>query len=115
RPLDQSGGQSLAVEKLHDQEVRSILLADVEQRADVRMRQRRDGPSLALETFAERSTGCHMGRQNFDGHGAIEPRIARAKDLSHAAGANGGDHFIRSESGSRLDEQGLLEEYHPVA
>ena len=44
--------QRLAFEMLHHQEVDALVAADVVQRADVGMIQRRDGPRLALEPIA---------------------------------------------------------------
>jgi hypothetical protein len=36
--------------------------------------------------------------ENFDGDGAIQARVARAIDLTHSTGTDGGDDFIRSET-----------------
>ena len=46
-------GQRLAFEILHHQEVDTVLLADVVQRADVRMVQLRDGARFAIEALAQ--------------------------------------------------------------
>ena len=55
----------------------------------------RDGPGLALESLAELRIRCERCWKNLDGHGAIEPRVTGAIDLSHAARAEGGHDFVR--------------------
>ncbi len=42
-------GQGLAVETLHHEKIDAVLVADVVERADVRVVQRRDRPRFALE------------------------------------------------------------------
>jgi hypothetical protein len=85
RTFAQSFGYSLTLQKLHHQVVGSILRADVIEMADVRMVQRRNGPSLALHALFQFRRRGKMGSKNFDRHGAIQPRIARPIDLAHAA------------------------------
>ncbi len=63
----QRAAQWLALDVLYDQVIRT----DVVQRADVRMIQRRNGPSFALEALAVR------GFEDLDGDDAVEARIAR--------------------------------------
>ena len=50
RTLRGAGRQRLAVQQLHHEVRRAVDVADIEQRADARMRQARNGPGLALET-----------------------------------------------------------------
>jgi hypothetical protein len=62
------GGERVAVEQFHDQERHAVLVPDVEEGADVRVTERRDGPHLAVEPFAEsrivgderREAGCRV-------------------------------------------------------
>ena len=61
------------------------------QGADVGMVQRRDGPRLALGSFAELLGG------DLDGDVPSDAGIARAIDLAHAAGADLRDDFVRAE------------------
>ena len=49
RPAREPRAERLAVEILHHQELDAVLLADVVERADVRMVEPRDGARLALE------------------------------------------------------------------
>ncbi len=58
--------------------------ADVVQRADVRVVERRDCSSLALESFLGLLVGRDVGRQHLDRHCTIEARVARLVDLAHA-------------------------------
>ena len=63
RSLREPVGQRPTVEILHDQEGRALLLADVVQRADVRMRELRDRAGFAIEPLAELRVGCEcVGR-----------------------------------------------------
>ena len=64
------------------------------------MRERGDGLRFALEARAAIRIAGNAGRQDLDRDVAIEPRVARAVDLAHAAGADRGDHLIRPESGA---------------
>src|SRR6266852_2667479 len=53
RTLRQPVRQRLAVEQLHDEERRAVVLADVVQRTDVRVGQLRDRARFAIEALAE--------------------------------------------------------------
>ena len=64
-------------------------MADVVERADVRMIERRDRARLALEALAQLRVGRERRRQDLDRDRAVEPRVAGAVDFAHAAGANG--------------------------
>ena len=61
RAFLQPVGKRLAIEILHDEKRRAVLLADVVEGADVRVRQLRDRARLAIETFAE----ARIGRERF--------------------------------------------------
>ena len=76
------------------------LLADVVEGADVRMVELRDRPRLALEALAELRIGRERVGQDLDRDGAIEARVAGPVDLAHAAGAEGGEDFVRAEAGA---------------
>ena len=77
----ETGGEGLPVQILHDEEIDAVLLPDVEQRADVRVRQRRDGAGLALETLAGGRVAGQVRRQDLEGDGAVQARISRPVDL----------------------------------
>ena len=81
-------GQRLALEELHHQVVGAVLVADVEERADVRVAERRDGAGLAGEPLARVRIADERRRQHLDGDGAVEARVVRLVDLTHAPGAD---------------------------
>ena len=70
-----SARQGLCVQILHDQEVDPVLVADVVERANVRVVQAGDGLRLALEPlFQIRVRGDVLG-EDLDGDGAIEAGV----------------------------------------
>jgi hypothetical protein len=87
-----------ALDVLHDEERDGVragggaLVADVVQRADVRMVQGRDRARFTLEALAERAG------DRLDRNGAIQPRVDRAIDLAHAAGADLRGDFVDAEA-----------------
>ena len=98
-------GERLALEQLHHQVVDAILVADVEQRADVRVVQARDGARFALEALAAPWITATSGGQDLDGDDAIQPRVARPIDLAHSARAENGLNLVRPEECARIQCQ----------
>ena len=74
--------------------------ADVVKNADVRMVQRGDRARLTIEALAGLRVVRHMRRQHFDGHGAAEPRVARAVNLAHSPGTNPSAELVRTDPGA---------------
>ena len=99
RPFLEPMGQRLAFQVLHHQEVDAVLVADIVERADVRMAQARNGLGFAVETLARLRIARKMRGQNLDGDDAVKPRIARPVDLAHASGADRRDDLVRAEPG----------------
>ena len=60
-----------------------LLWADIVQRADIGVIQRRDGLSLALKPLGKILGG------NLDRHDAIEPRVLRLADLAYSGRTDG--------------------------
>jgi len=84
-PAVDTGGQRLAFQVLHDQEVHAVVVADVIQRADVRVVESGDRVRFALEACAQLRV-CRQGpQQQFDRNGAVETCISRTIHLTHAA------------------------------
>src|SRR5438045_1378816 len=81
--------------------------ADVEERAAVRMRQRRNRARLALESRAPVGIGREGFRQDFDRDDAIQTRVEGFVDLAHPAHSAGGEDFIRAESSAEGESQRL--------
>ena len=103
RALLQVIRQRFPLQVLHHQIVDSILMADVEERADVRMIQAGDGARFAIEALAQvRAIGQVRG-QDFDRDGAVEPRVASFIDLAHAARADRGEDLVGAHRFSRKD------------
>ena len=68
------------------------MLADVVERADVRMVQRGNRARFTFEPFAEWSV------DGFDGDDPIEPRVAGFEDFTHAARADRREDLVRPEA-----------------
>ncbi len=75
------------LEGLHYQVIR----ADIVKLADVRVIQRCDRASFALEAFTE------LGCGSLDGDNAVQTRIARLPHLPHAARADWRKDFVGAE------------------
>ena len=63
RTFQQPLRERLAFEILHHQKINSVLMADVVERADVRMIQAGDGFCFAVESLTQFGTICKMRRQ----------------------------------------------------
>ena len=61
------------------------------------MVQRRGGAGFLLESMEAVGVGGERDGQDLDRHVTTQPRIARAIDLAHAAGADDRDDFIGAE------------------
>jgi hypothetical protein len=99
RPQANGGGVAAAQPASRHPEIPSpvigaVLRADVIEMADVRMVQRRNGPGPALHALFQFRRRRKIRSKNFDRHGAIQARIARRKDLVHAACAQRSQNFI---------------------
>ena len=90
--------ERVALEVLHDQVIEPVVVADVEQRADMRLRQTRDDARLLLEALAAFRIGRDVGGQDLQRHHAAQACVARAIDLSHAALSGSTKDLVRSDS-----------------
>jgi hypothetical protein len=97
----QPSTQGFAFQKLRDQIRRTFVLAKIMNRQNVGMIQRRYRPRLLLEPPQPFGVAGKRPRQNFDGHVAIQPRIAGAIHLTHASDAEQGLDLVRTELRSR--------------
>src|SRR5262249_51261005 len=88
RPAREARRERLAFEALHDDERGAAIVADVMQRADVRMGELRYRARFAFEPLAELRVGSEARRQNLDGDRALEACVAGAIDLAHPARTN---------------------------
>ena len=86
RALGELIGERPAFEKFHDEERHAVLFANVEERADVRVIEARDGAGLARQAIESARVRERPGGEDLHGHIAVEPRIAGAIHFAHAAG-----------------------------
>ena len=100
--------QRPAVDELHREIRRGTGLADFEDRDDVRMIQRGRGARLERETREAFLVREEVFRQDLQRDLAAEPRVRRAVDLAHPAGAEPVDDLERTEHRSRLEVGVLL-------
>jgi hypothetical protein len=94
-------GQLLALQKLHDKVVGTVLMADIKQRADVRMTELRDSLSLAVKLCFQIGRGDQRRIQNLDRNHPIEARVAGAIHFAHSARAQLGLDFIGTKFRTR--------------
>ncbi len=85
----QAVSEGFALQKLHDQKIDAVVLADVVKGADVGIVQRRDGLRLALEALPGFRVVRKVSWQDFDRYRAVQASIAGAINLSHSASAEG--------------------------
>jgi hypothetical protein len=88
-------------------------MANVMERADVRMIQAGNRFGFALETLAQFSTIGKMRGQHFDGDDSVQTGIFGAVNLTHPSGANTGEDFVRAQTFAREDGHGLLLTWNP--
>ena len=79
-------------------EIGAGFAADVVEDADVGMFQVGDGLRFALEALLRFRVRGRVGRQDLDGHGPIEPRVAGLVDLAHPARAGELEDLVGSET-----------------
>ena len=75
-----------AVDELAHDVLPSVVLADVVDRDDVRMIERRRDLRFSLETASRGRVGEILAEE-FDGDGTVQLRVDRAVDVTHPTGA----------------------------
>ncbi len=88
--------KSFAVQQFHHQKWMTRRFADVVNRANVWMIQRRRRARLALEAFP-RVIRCKRLGQNFNGDVAMQPCVPGTVHLPHPAFADGRKDFVWAE------------------
>ena len=83
----------------------AVVLADVVERADVRMGQLRNRLGLAIEPLAECGSAARPAA-GLDRDGAIEPRVARLVDFAHTARPEGRKDFMGRDARQRERKPG---------
>ena len=106
----ESRGQRLTLEELHDEEVHVVVLSDVIQRADVRMRQRGNGTRLTREPSAHLFVERDGTREHLDGDATVQTGVGRAEHFAHAACAERTLDAKRAEEAAWGTLEPLIEE-----
>jgi len=94
----QKVAQRLAVEQLRDCVTHTVVVAEVVNRQDVGMRNRRHRTCLALEACDAVGIGGEGFRQDLDRDLAAQVRIVGPIHFAHPAGANRADDFVGAEA-----------------
>ena len=97
-PLRQPRPKRVPLEQLHDGDGHVVDDRELVNRQDAGVRERGDGPRLGLEAPPHLGIGGDVRRHDLDGDVAIEPRVARAIHLAHAAGPDGFDDLVLGEA-----------------
>jgi hypothetical protein len=95
--------QRRAVDQLRHHEVEALLEAHVVERDDVGVRQRGDRLGLGLEALAAVGVAGELLGEHLHGHVAVQPSVARAVDVAHAARPDGRNDPIRSQDRARRE------------
>jgi hypothetical protein len=91
------GAQADPIDELHDDPRDALVLEDLEDRHDVRVRDLRGGPSLAHEPSALKRLGHVLRPGPLEGDQALELLVARPIDDPHAAPAQLGDQLVMED------------------
>ena len=97
RPPRQPLAQRLAVEQFRDGVGEPVVHAEVEDRQDVRVRQRGDGFRFALEPRQAVGVLRKRGWKHLDCDLPIEASVPGLVDLAHTAGTERREDFVRAE------------------
>ena len=92
--------QRPAVEQFHDDELLAVVLADVVDRADVRVVERRGDARLAAEAVERFGVGGEIGGQELQRDLAAEADVLGAVDHAHAAGAEPLENLVMGDNGA---------------
>ena len=95
-------GQRVAGDVFQDEVGQPVALADIVQRADMRVGHPRDGARFALKALGVARRKGGLG-QELERDDAIETRIAGAIDLAHPAGPERGKYFERTNTSARVE------------
>src|SRR5262249_9496665 len=102
RAAAETFGQRLAFDKFQHEEARAVSFLEIIDARDIWGIERRDHLGFMLESLEAVRIGREFIRQDLDGDFALELRVARPVDLSHAAFTEKADDFMRTELSSDL-------------
>ena len=95
--------QVLTLDQLHHERPRVARTLEAVDLGDVGMIERRQRLGLALETRQPLGVAGNRRRQRLQRDVAAQRRVARPIDLAHPAGAEQGQHLVRSDAGADLN------------
>ena len=101
RAVREQLAQRPSFDELHREVDRRVDRADVVNRDDVGMIQRRRAAGFLLEPGPAHLVSGDLGEQHLDGDLAPEARVPRPVDLAHAAGAERRNDLVGPETGTR--------------
>jgi hypothetical protein len=87
RPAAEPLFERLAIDELHRDVERAVVLVETVDRGDIGVAQRREQLRFALQARESVGVAGEPGRQRFDRDVAAELRVGRAVHFAHAAGA----------------------------
>ena len=96
RPLDEALFERFAFQALHNDEIDSILVADIMENADIGMIQAGYGFGFAFEALSGLGVRGQVVGQDLDCDLAVEAGVAGTVNFSHATGAERRDDFVRA-------------------
>ena len=98
--LCETSREGVAFEKLHDEVLGLAVTPDVVERADVRVRELRDGLRLSLQPLARLGRGGQPRRQDLDRDLAAQAGVLCAVDLAHSARAERREDLVGAQARS---------------
>jgi len=96
-PFPEAVPQSLPFQKLHDDEVDSVLTPHIVEMTNVGMTQARNGSRFAFEALLGSRVVREMDGENLDRHRAFQSCVTGAVHLTHPPGAQRRLNLIRPE------------------
>ncbi len=100
QPSGEAFCKGLPLEQFHHEVLDAVLIPDIVERADVRMRELRDRLGLPLEPLPHVGRGGQALREHFYRDGTLETGVPRPVDFSHPSGPDGRENFVGAEPGT---------------
>ena len=100
-----------AFDEFRDQESCGVVIADLVDRQDVGMIERRCGPGLVKKAAEAFRIGAELAAQDLERHRPPERGIERLVDLAHATAAEETLHLIAADGGPRAQRHRRLRLY----
>ena len=97
--------ERVARDVLHHQEERAVVLAYLEDLADVRMIDGSHRHRFAAQALARGGVGGRLRRQQLDCDLTIEGRVVGTVDLAHAARSDRRENLVAAEARARGERQ----------